>query len=62
MDLNNIAAHFKKSVDEISKEEVAEAIAMQKAAIAKVEAKKAAQQAAQQAAQKQTENTEGNAQ
>lgn len=58
MDLNNIAAHFKKSVDEISKEEVAEAIAMQKAAIAKVEAKKAAQQAAQQ----QTKNAEGKAQ
>lgn len=62
MDLNNIAAHFKKSVDEISKEEVAEAIAMQKAAIAKVEAKKAAQQAAQQATQQQTENAEGKAQ
>lgn len=58
MDLNNIAAHFKKNVDEISKEEVAEAIKMQRAAIAKVEAKKAAQQAAQQ----QADNGEGKAQ
>lgn len=62
MDLNNIAAHFKKSVDEITKEEIAEAIKLQKAAIAKVEAKKAAQQAAQQAARQQAENAEGKAQ
>ncbi len=62
MDLNNIAAHFKKSIDEISKEEVAEAIKLQKAAIAKVEAKRAAQQqAAQQAAQQQADNAEGKA-
>lgn len=63
MDLNNIAAHFKKNVDEIGKDEVAEAIKLQKAAIAKVEAKRSAQQQAaqQQAAQQQADNTEGKA-
>lgn len=63
MDINNIAAHFKKSVEEISKDEVAEAIKLQKAAIAKVEAKRAAQQQAaqKQAAQQQADNAEGKA-
>jgi hypothetical protein len=63
IDINNIAAHFKKSVDEIGKDEVAEAIKLQKAAIAKVEAKRSAQQQAaqKQAAQQQADNTEGKA-
>ena len=58
MDLNKIAVNFKKSVDEISKEDVAEAIKMQKAAIEKMKARDAAKQAAQQ----QADNAEGKAQ
>ncbi len=57
MDLNNIAAHFKKNVDEISKEEVAEAIKLQKAAIERVKARDAAK-----ATQQQANNAEGEAQ
>lgn len=56
LDLNKVAAYWKKSVDEISKEDLAKSIQMQKDAIAKLQAKKAAQQAEEQAAQQQADN------
>ncbi len=56
LDLNKVAAYWKKSVDEISKEDLAKSIQMQKDAIAKLQAKKAAQEAKQQAEQQQSDS------
>lgn len=56
LDLNKVAAYWKKSVDEISKEDLAASIKMQKDAIAKLQARKA-QQAEEQA--KADETAEG---
>ncbi len=56
IDLNNVAAYWKKSVEEISDDDLATSIEMQKAAIAKMQAK--AQKEKQQKEQQKTEQAE----
>lgn len=62
LDLNKVAAYWKKSVDEISKDDLAKSIQMQKDAIAKLKAKKAAQKAEEQSAQQQADSKAEDAQ
>lgn len=62
LDLNKVAAYWKKSVDEISKDDLAKSIQMQKDAIAKLQAKKAAQKTEEQAAQQQADSKAEDAQ